>query len=51
MQTGEQGSTSGDRGVREDGVAVVTGSEAEGLNGPLRGPVLHSSLPTSSPPP
>ena len=29
MQTGEQGSASGDRGVREDGVAV-TGSEVEG---------------------
>ena len=32
------------------GVAV-TGSEAEGLYEVLRGVVLHSSLPTSSPPP
>ena len=31
--------------------AAVTGSEAEGFYGLLRGAVLHSSLPTSSPPP
>ena len=30
---------------------AVTGSEAEGWYGPLRRAVLHSSLPTSSPPP
>ena len=30
---------------------VVTGSEAEGLYGHLRGAVAHSSLSTSSPPP
>ena len=30
---------------------AVTGSEAEGFYGLLRGAVLHSSLPTSSPPP
>ena len=31
--------------------AAVTGSEAEGFYGLLRGAVSHSSLPTSSPPP
>ena len=30
---------------------AVTGSEAEGFYGLLRGAVLHSSLPTSLPPP
>ena len=30
---------------------AVTGSEAEGFYGLLLGAVLHSSLPTSSPPP
>ena len=30
---------------------AVTGSEAEGFYGLLRGAVSHSSLPTSSPPP
>ena len=31
--------------------AAVAGSEVEGFYGPLRGAILHSSLPTSSPPP
>ena len=50
MQTGERGSELETEGLEKMEVAV-TGSEAEGFYGLLRGAVLHSSLPTSSPPP